>query len=124
MMPRRRFGKRESRPSADSLTVSRPAPRFRGFGGCRAMSRDYKSTVFLPRTDFPMRGNLQVREPDLLARWARDDLYRLQREAAQGRETFTLQDGQPSANGHLTIGPAPPHIRRAVINRAPNTPGQ
>src|SRR3546814_5136271 len=101
MMPRRRFGKRESRPSADSLTVSRPAPRFRGFGGCRAMSRDYKSTVFLPRTDFPMRGNLPVREPDLLARWARD--------------------GPPYANGHLHIGHALNKILKDVINRAQQT---
>src|SRR3546814_7195113 len=124
MMPRRRFGKRESRPSADSLTVSRPAPRFRGFGGCRAMSRDYKSTVFPPRTDFPMRGNLPVREPDLLARWARDDLYRLQREAAKGREKFILHDGPPYANGHLHIGHALNKILKDVINRAQQTLGK
>ncbi|MET4700932.1 isoleucyl-tRNA synthetase [Constrictibacter sp. MBR-5] len=82
------------------------------------MSRDYKSTVFLPRTDFPMRGNLPVREPDLLARWARDDLYRLQREASKGREKFVLHDGPPYANGHLHIGHALNKILKDVINRA------
>ncbi|MBT5459295.1 MAG: hypothetical protein HOK82_22075, partial [Rhodospirillaceae bacterium] len=57
------------------------------------MSTDYKSTVFLPKTEFPMRGSLPEREPEILARWDKLDLYRKQREAAKGREKFILHDG-------------------------------
>src|SRR3546814_278029 len=71
-----------------------------------------------------MRGNLPVREPDLLARWARDDLYRLQREAAKGREKFILHDGPPYANGHLHIGHALIKILKDVINRSQHMAGR
>jgi isoleucyl-tRNA synthetase len=50
------------------------------------MTTDYKSTVFLPKTDFPMRGSLPEREPEILARWQAQDLYARQRAAAKGRE--------------------------------------
>ena len=82
------------------------------------MSRDYKSTVFLPRTDFPMRGNLPSREPELLARWNRIGLYDLLRRDAAGRERFVLHDGPPYANGNLHIGHALNKILKDVINRA------
>ena len=82
------------------------------------MSEDYKSTVFLPRTDFPMRAGLPKREPEILARWEKMDLYRLQREAAKGREKFILHDGPPYANGHLHMGHAMNKILKDVINRS------
>jgi len=82
------------------------------------MTADYKSTVFLPRTDFPMRGSLPQREPEIQARWERIDLYRRQREAAQGREKFVLHDGPPYANGNLHIGHALNKILKDVINRS------
>ena len=82
------------------------------------MSADYKSTVFLPKTDFPMRGSLPEREPEILARWEALDLYRRQREAAKGREKFVLHDGPPYANGHLHIGHALNKILKDVINRS------
>ena len=53
---------------------------------------DYKSTVFLPRTEFPMRAGLPKREPELLERWLRADLYRRLRDQSKGRETFLLHD--------------------------------
>ena len=81
------------------------------------MSRDYKSTIFLPRTDFPMKAGLPRREPEILARWAAIDLYRRQREAAAGRPRFVLHDGPPYANGHLHIGHALNKILKDVINR-------
>jgi isoleucyl-tRNA synthetase len=77
---------------------------------------DYRSTVFLPRTDFPMRANLPVREPEIMARWAKLDLYRRQREAAAGREKFVLHDGPPYANGHLHMGTAFNNILKDVVN--------
>ena len=70
------------------------------------MSVDYKSTVFLPRTDFPMKAGLPKREPEMLERWASLDLYRRLREAARGREKFILHDGPPYANGNIHIGTA------------------
>ena len=66
---------------------------------------DYKSTLNLPKTDFPMRAGLPKREPDWLARWERIGVYDRLREK-QGRAPFTLHDGPPYANGHLHIGHA------------------
>ncbi len=70
------------------------------------MTADYKSTVFLPQTDFPMRGDLPKREPLLLERWQRTRLYETQRGNSKGREKFVLHDGPPYANGHLHMGHA------------------
>lgn len=79
---------------------------------------NYKSTIFLPRTDFPMKANLPKREPEMLARWQASDLYgRLRRQSA-GREKFILHDGPPYANGHLHIGHALNKILKDVINRS------
>ncbi|HAC57517.1 MAG TPA: hypothetical protein DCF73_04065, partial [Rhodobiaceae bacterium] len=61
--------------------------------------RDYRDTLFLPKTDFPMKAGLPAREPEWLARWEKLDLYRRLRESAKGRETFILHDGPPYANG-------------------------
>ena len=95
------------------------------------MSTDYKATLFLPRTDFPMRGNLPKREPDHLRRWAETDLYGRLRETSRGREKFILHDGPPYANGNLHMGHAMNKVLKDVINRfqqmqgkdAPYVPG-
>ncbi|NQW05617.1 MAG: class I tRNA ligase family protein, partial [Acidobacteria bacterium] len=70
------------------------------------MTADYKSTLFLPETEFPMRAGLPQREPEMLARWEANDLYGQLRADAKGREKFILHDGPPYANGHLHIGHA------------------
>ena len=88
------------------------------------MPTDYRPTVFLPKTDFPMRGGLPKREPALLARWQEMGLYERLREAAQGREKFVLHDGPPYANGDLHLGHALNKILKDVINRAPADVGQ
>jgi isoleucyl-tRNA synthetase len=85
---------------------------------------DYKSTVFLPRTEFPMRGDLPVREPALLARWAAMGLWEKLREVASGRPSFILHDGPPYANGNLHIGHALNKIHKDVINRAQQMAGR
>ncbi|SDE10118.1 isoleucine--tRNA ligase [Rhodospira trueperi] len=82
------------------------------------MSVDYKKTVFLPRTDFPMKAGLARKEPEILARWQRMDLYRRLREQSKGREKFILHDGPPYANGHLHMGHALNKILKDVITRA------
>ncbi|MBP7648872.1 MAG: class I tRNA ligase family protein, partial [Phenylobacterium sp.] len=71
-------------------------------------ARDYRETVFLPDTPFPMRAGLPVKEPEILARWAKIDLYktiRKERQAA-GAPLFVLHDGPPYANGAIHIGHA------------------
>ncbi len=85
---------------------------------------DYKSTVFLPRTEFPMRGDLPKREPEMLARWAEMNLWARLRAAARGRPPFVLHDGPPYANGHLHIGHALNKIHKDVINRAQQMAGR
>ncbi|SIS68969.1 Isoleucyl-tRNA synthetase [Roseivivax lentus] len=67
---------------------------------------DYKDTLNLPKTDFPMRAGLPKREPEWLARWDEIGIYDRLRERAEGRQPFTLHDGPPYANGHLHIGHA------------------
>ncbi|OYV33912.1 MAG: isoleucine--tRNA ligase [Rhodospirillales bacterium 20-64-7] len=79
---------------------------------------DYKSTVFLPRTAFPMRAELPKREPELLRRWAEVGLWEKLRAAAKGRPSFILHDGPPYANGNLHIGHALNKIHKDVLNRA------
>ena len=81
-------------------------------------TQDYRDTVFLPRTDFPMRGDLPRREPEILARWERMNLWAKLRATARGREKFILHDGPPYANGNLHIGTALNKILKDVVNRA------
>ena len=69
-------------------------------------ARDYRETLFLPKTDFPMRAKLAEREPEILRHWREIDLFARRREAAQGREPFTLHDGPPYANGNIHVGSA------------------
>ncbi|MEI5666097.1 isoleucine--tRNA ligase [Bosea sp. CCNWLW174] len=79
---------------------------------------DYSQTLFLPQTEFPMRAGLPQREPELLARWARMDLYRKLREAGQGRDRFVLHDGPPYANGNIHIGHALNKVLKDLVTRS------
>jgi len=72
---------------------------------------EYKQTLNLPKTDFPMRGNLAKREPEMLARWEKNDLHGEIRRASEGRPKFILHDGPPYANGTIHIG----HVVNKVI---------
>ncbi|MEO6326778.1 MAG: class I tRNA ligase family protein, partial [Thermoanaerobaculia bacterium] len=65
---------------------------------------DYKETLLLPRTAFPMKGDLPKREPERLARWLDGDLYGRLRAARKGSPRFILHDGPPYANGKIHIG--------------------
>jgi isoleucyl-tRNA synthetase len=79
---------------------------------------DYRNTVFLPATDFPMRGDLPKREPAILAKWEAIGLYDQVTAQAKGRPTFILHDGPIYANGNLHIGHALNRIFKDVIMRA------
>ena len=83
-----------------------------------AAARDYSQTLFLPKTDFPMRAGLPTREPLLLERWARIGLYERIRAGAKGRPRFVLHDGPPYANGNIHIGHALNKILKDVIVRS------
>ncbi|MDD2875870.1 MAG: isoleucine--tRNA ligase [Acidiphilium sp.] len=80
--------------------------------------RDYRGTVFLPRTPFPMRGDLPQREPEALARWQAMGLFARLRADSAAKTPFILHDGPPYANGNLHIGHALNKIHKDVINRA------
>ena len=76
---------------------------------------DIKSTVNLPRTDFPMKADLLRREPRMLERWDRLDVYGAIRAAAHGRPAFVLHDGPPYANGHIHLGQTLNKILKDVV---------
>lgn len=79
---------------------------------------EYKHTLNLPETAFPMRGNLAQREPKMLKDWYADDLYGAIRQAKQGKPSFILHDGPPYANGKIHIGHAVNKILKDVIVKA------
>ncbi|MDW2980927.1 isoleucine--tRNA ligase [Rhodanobacter sp. KK11] len=96
------------------------------------MTHDYKSTINLPQTDFPMRGDLPKREPGWLAEWTRADRYaQIQQKTAHRDSVFVLHDGPPYANGPIHIGHAVNKILKDIVvkskllagHRAPYVPG-
>ncbi|MBI4423182.1 MAG: class I tRNA ligase family protein, partial [Elusimicrobia bacterium] len=92
---------------------------------------DYSKTVHLPKTNFPMRGDLPKREPGILEFWEKERIYERMQEAAAGRPLFVLHDGPPYANGHIHIGHAlnktlkdmTVKARALLGRRAPYVPG-
>ncbi|MFC4594234.1 isoleucine--tRNA ligase [Sphingobium tyrosinilyticum] len=85
---------------------------------------DYKSTVFLPVTDFPMKAGLAQKEPAILARWEEMDLYGKLRERRKGREGFILHDGPPYANGDIHMGHAMNKVLKDIIVRSQSLLGK
>ncbi|MGA8817221.1 MAG: isoleucine--tRNA ligase [Xanthobacteraceae bacterium] len=81
-------------------------------------ARNYSETLFLPKTDFPMRAGLPAREPEILARWKTLDLYGRLRAAGKGRTKFVLHDGPPYANGNIHIGHALNKILKDVVTKS------
>src|ERR1700758_3731651 len=96
-----------------------------------AMSQNYKDTLNLPRTDFPMKANLAAREPEMLRSWQEMRLYEEIQKSRQGRELFVLHDGPPFANGDVHMGTALNKILKDFVvksqtmlgKRAPYVPG-
>jgi isoleucyl-tRNA synthetase len=78
----------------------------------------YRDTVFLPKTEFPMRGELPKNEPEMLKRWAAMDLYKQIRTTSKGKKKWILHDGPPYANGHIHMGHAVNKILKDVINKS------
>ncbi|WP_394129751.1 isoleucine--tRNA ligase [Shewanella maritima] len=84
---------------------------------------DYKSTLNLPETEFPMRGNLANREPKMLSRWTQDNLYQKIRESRVGAKPFILHDGPPYANGDIHIGHSVNKILKDIIVKSKTMAG-
>ena len=80
--------------------------------------RDYRDTLFLPKTDFPMRAGLPKKEPEWLAHWNEIGLYDRLREQSKGKPQYTLHDGPPYANGHIHMGTALNKILKDIVNRS------
>ena len=84
---------------------------------------DYKATLNLPKTDFPMKANLPQREPELLAWWDQQQLYEKVQAAGKGRPRYMLHDGPPYANGHIHIGHALNYILKDIIVKSKTMSG-
>ncbi|UJD78759.1 isoleucine--tRNA ligase [Serratia rubidaea] len=84
---------------------------------------DYKNTLNLPETGFPMRGDLAKREPGMLQRWYEQDLYGIIRAAKKGKKTFILHDGPPYANGNIHIGHSVNKILKDIIIKSKGMAG-
>jgi isoleucyl-tRNA synthetase len=82
------------------------------------MSQDLKSTVFLPKTDFPMRAALPEREPAIVQRWIETGLWEQIRQQSKGRPLFVLHDGPPYANGNIHMGTTLNKVLKDLINRS------
>ena len=89
-----------------------------------AEKADYRATVFLPKTDFPMKAGLAQQEPKWLERWEKLNLYQRLRETAAGRPKFILHDGPPYANGDIHIGHAMNKVLKDVIVRSQQMMGK
>ena len=87
-------------------------------------AKDYRDTVFLPKTDFPMKAGLPQKEPGIAARWEQIGLYDALRAARRGREKFILHDGPPYANGDIHVGHALNHILKDMVCRTQNLLGR
>src|SRR5688500_8063104 len=95
-----------------------PAPRRPAF-----RMTDYKDTINLPQTEFPMKADLARREPDMLATWEKERTYARLREVAKGRPLFVLHDGPPYANGTIHIGHALNKILKDIIVKSRSLDG-
>lgn len=84
---------------------------------------DYKSTLNLPQTEFPMKANLSQREPEMLKKWDAMDLYGKLRAKGQGKKKFILLDGPPYANGHIHVGHAVNKILKDLIVKSKTLSG-
>ena len=85
---------------------------------------DYKESLNLPKTDFPMKANLSKREPEMLARWDGMRIYEMIRETSQGRKPYILHDGPPYANGNIHLGTALNKIIKDILIKAKNMSGR
>jgi len=84
---------------------------------------DYKKTLNLPKTNFPMKANLVQREPEILEKWEKEDIYSVIRDTSQGKPTYILHDGPPYANGHIHMGTAFNKVLKDIVIKSKQMDG-
>jgi len=84
---------------------------------------DYKKTLNLPHTDFPMKANLVKKEPEILKKWEQEDIYSIIRKTSKGRPTYILHDGPPYANGNIHMGTAFNKVLKDIIIKSKQMDG-
>lgn len=82
------------------------------------MTQDYRSTIFLPQTNFPMKADLPQKEPEILKHWENINLYDLMQKKAESRDVFVLHDGPIYANGNIHLGHALNRILKDIVNKS------
>ena len=87
------------------------------------MTTNYKELLNLPKTSFPMKGNLPRREPEMLEAWEKRDIYARIREQSRGREKYVLHDGPPYANGHIHLGTVLNKILKDIVVKSKQMAG-
>ncbi len=97
-------------PNGDKMTEKKPTEP--------GEKLDYSKTLFLPKTDFPMRAGLPKKEPEIVARWQEMNLYQKLRQDAAGRPKYVLHDGPPYANGNIHIGHSLNKVLKDIITRS------
>ncbi|MFD0988342.1 isoleucine--tRNA ligase [Methyloligella solikamskensis] len=111
-------------PPADKSELASNKTAEPASGGKEDKGRNWSETLFLPKTDFPMKAGLPKREPELIARWNEIELYKRLRDEARGRGKFVLHDGPPYANGNLHIGHALNKTLKDVVVRSQGMMGK
>ncbi|GAJ10275.1 unnamed protein product, partial [marine sediment metagenome] len=84
---------------------------------------DYKKTLNLPNTDFPMKANLVKKEPEILREWEKQNLYAIIRNTSKGRPTYILHDGPPYANGNIHMGTAFNKVLKDIVIKSKQMDG-
>ncbi|MBM4271061.1 MAG: isoleucine--tRNA ligase [Deltaproteobacteria bacterium] len=84
---------------------------------------DYRDTLNLPKTDFPMKANLSTKEPEILTMWEDMNIYEKTRQVSKGREVYILHDGPPYANGHIHLGTALNKVLKDIVIKSKNMLG-
>ncbi len=85
--------------------------------------KDYKNTLNLPKTDFPMKANLAAREPEILKKWQTLDIYQQLRKQGKNQQRFILHDGPPYANGHIHMGTAVNKVLKDIVVKSKTLSG-
>jgi isoleucyl-tRNA synthetase len=115
-MAKKNGGKAETKgKEAAAAAPAKGAAQAAAVAASPPTERDWSQTLFLPKTDFPMKAGLPELEPRLLKRWDEIGLYQRLREAARGRPKFLLHDGPPYANGNIHIGHALNKILKDLV---------